>query len=47
MICLLLIFFNELSEGIFGKTFLNDPEKVSVCAIWELVIDIVVMCYFA
>lgn len=37
MICLCLIFLNEFWDGVTGKTFLNNPEKVAVCSVWEMV----------
>lgn len=46
MICLSLIFLNNMSEGIFGKSFLVNPEKVAICAVWEaLTIDLIILCW--
>ena len=46
MICLSLVFANELAEGIFGKGFLANPEKVTVCACWEVMITIPLLIHF-
>lgn len=45
MICLCLVFLNEFWDGVTGKTFLNNPEKLAVCSVWEIMLETPLLCF--
>ena len=45
MICLSLVFLNEFWDGVTGKMFLNDPNKIVVCSVWEIMIEALLLCF--